>query len=490
MTAITLIFPHQLFNPHPALDPKRPVWLIEDSLFFSDPHAPLRFHKHKLMLHRASMKAYAAELTANGYEVTYIDYQPGKTILDVIPKTVRHLWLADPVDYLLERRLHRWQQQHQAELHILETPMFLTPREWFSSWCDGRKRYFMADFYMAQRKRMGILVDAHGKPEGGQWSYDAENRKRWPVGQQPPPSYTAPRVKERDEAERYVQRHFPDHPGDTKSFWYPVTREQARASFQHFLEHRFRGFGDFEDAISQSHLVLHHSVLTPALNIGLITPAYVVEQTLAYAKKHDVPLNDLEGFMRQIIGWREFMRIVYVREGVKQRRANFWKHTRRLTPAWYNGTTGLDPLDQVIRRVTEHSYCHHIERLMVVGNAMLLCELHPDDIYRWFMELFIDAYDWVMVPNVYGMSQYADGGLITTKPYFSGSNYLKKMSDAKAGPWCDVWDGLYWRFIEEHRSFFAANPRLSMMVKTLEKMDPERKEKLRRTADLFLSSLN
>jgi len=490
MSAITVIFPNQLFADHPALDRKRPVWLIEDSLFFGDPHSPLRFHKHKLMLHRASMKAYAAELMARGFDVTYVDYQPGKTVVDLIPGNVRHLWLADPVDYLLERRLHRWSRQQRAELHILETPMFLTPKEWFTSWCDGRKRYFMSDFYIAQRKRLGILVDAHGKPEGGQWSYDAENRKRWPDGQSPPPVYVPANNEFREEAERYVQHHFPDNPGTTPSFWYPITRRQAMESFQHFLTHRFRGFGDFEDAISQSHLVLHHSVLTPALNIGLITPTYVVEQTLAFARKNAVPLNDLEGFIRQIIGWREFMRIVYVREGVKQRTANFWNHTRRLTPAWYYGTTGLDPLDQAIRRVTQHSYCHHIERLMVIGNAMLLCELHPDDIYRWFMELFIDAYDWVMVPNVYGMSQYADGGLITTKPYFSGSNYLKKMSDAKPGPWCAIWDGLYWRFIDQHRDFFAANPRLSMMVKTLEKMDPERKDKLRQTSQSFLASLN
>ncbi len=483
----TLIFPHQLFDPHPCLKKNRPVYVIEDGLFFgTDPHHPLKFHRQKILLHRASMKAYAERLEENGWIVHYVE--AGAAMERYLPRGIDTFYLADPVDYLLERRLRRHTSRTGQKLCIVDTPMFLTPPDWFNPWFDGRKRYFMADFYVAQRKRLNILVDSAGKPVGGKWSFDTENRKRWPKNMEPPPVYTPPETNHVLEARAYAAKRFSNNPGASEPFNYPVTHEQALASLRHFLDHRFSGFGDYEDAISTRHAVLHHSVLTPALNIGLLTPQQVLDETFEAMSERDIPLNDAEGFIRQIIGWREFMRIIYVREGVRQRTTNFWRHQRKLDQRWYAGTTGLAPVDHAIGRALASGYCHHIERLMVLGNAMLLCEIDPDEIYRWFMELFIDAYDWVMVPNVYGMSQYADGGLITTKPYFSGSNYLKKMSDYAAGEWCDIWDGLFWRFIEEHRDFYEKQPRLSMMVRTLDKMDAAKKSKLLAAASLYLKS--
>ncbi|MFM7740297.1 MAG: FAD-binding domain-containing protein, partial [Planctomycetota bacterium] len=176
------------------------------------------------------------------------------------------------------------------------------------------------------------------------------------------------------------------------------------------------------------------------------------------------------GFIRQVIGWREYIRGVYHVYGRKQRCGNAWGHRRKLPASFYDGTTGIEPVDEVIRSVLKYGYCHHIERLMILGNFMMLCEIEPDEVYRWFMELFVDAYDWVMVPNVYGMSQHADGGLMTTKPYISGSAYVLKMSNFKRGPWCEIWDGLYWRFIAKHREFFAKNPRMSVMAKQCDRM--------------------
>jgi deoxyribodipyrimidine photolyase-related protein len=481
----TLIFPNQLFDPHPALEKGTPVHLIEDGLFFgTDQHQPLRFHQQKLMLHRACMKAYATRLVKQGYAVTYIEC--GTSLDDALPREADELRLADPVDYLLERRLRRYARRTGQKLRIFDTPMFLTAPNWFNPWFDGRKRYYMADFYAAQRKRLNILVDRAGKPVGGKWSFDADNRKRWPKNLEPPPVYAPAETPHLAEARAYVAQRFAENPGSTQNFMYPITHEQALDALRHFLTHRFRGFGDYEDAISTRHAFLHHALLTPALNTGLLTPRQVLDETLAAMNEFDIPLNDAEGFIRQIIGWREFMRIVYVREGVKQRTTNFWNHRRKLNARWYTGATGLDPVDHAIRRVLDRAYSHHIERLMVLGNAMLLCELDPDEIYRWFMELYIDAYDWVMVPNVYGMSQYADGGLITTKPYFSGSNYLKKMSDHPAGDWCDIWDGLFWRFIDRHRDFYERQSRLSMMVRTLDKMDPAKKSALLDRAREFL----
>jgi deoxyribodipyrimidine photolyase-related protein len=219
----------------------------------------------------------------------------------------------------------------------------------------------------------------------------------------------------------------------------------------------------------------------------LLTPQEVIRKTLTFAQKHDTPLNSLEGFIRQILGWREFMRGVYVSIGGKQRTSNFWKHQRRLPESFWTANTGIDPLDDVIRKALKNAYSHHIERLMIVGNFMVLTEIHPDEAYRWFMELYIDAYDWVMVPNVYGMSLQSDGGSITTKPYISSSNYIRKMSDYGAGPWCGIWDGLYWRFIAKHEKFFLSNPRLSMMPRLFAKMDAGKRESLINTAENFLT---
>ena len=234
---------------------------------------------------------------------------------------------------------------------------------------------------------------------------------------------------------------------------------------------------------------LYHSVLTPMLNIGLLTPQQVLDAALEHAAGGEVPLNSLEGFVRQVIGWREFVRGVYVSRGRGQRTRNFWRHERPLPRRFWTAATGIEPVDLVIRRVVDHAYAHHIERLMVMTNFMLLCEFDPDDVYRWFMELFIDAYDWVMVPNVYAMGLHADGGTITTKPYLSGSSYILKMSDCAPGPWCAVWDGLFWRFIARHRDFFESNPRLSVMTRQLDRMDGGRLRAHIDTAERFLQTL-
>jgi deoxyribodipyrimidine photolyase-related protein len=214
-----------------------------------------------------------------------------------------------------------------------------------------------------------------------------------------------------------------------------------------------------------------------------------VEEAILYAENHAIPLNSLEGFIRQIVGWREFIRAVYALKGREERTRNYWGFTRKIPPSFWNGTTGIAPFDSTVNKVLETGYCHHIERLMVLGNFMLLCEFDPDEVYRWFMELFIDAYDWVMVPNVYGMSQFADGGLMATKPYISGSNYLMKMSDYEKGEWQAIWDGLFWRFMHVHRDFFLQNPRLGMLVGTFDKMSTEKQELHLNHAEGFLGEM-
>ena len=467
---ISLVFPHQLFDPHPALSKARKVLLVEDPLFFgNDRHWPLNFHAQKRVLHRATMTHWMQTMQQRGYDVTRVetDGQPKTTAELLAPhlQNVSSVHVCEVVDDVLNRRLRRL----KAKLVVHETPMFLTPLSFIEQQLGSKKKPFMAAFYQAQRKRLGILLDAEGGPLGGQWSYDTENRQKLPKGHRAPALPVFAETEALKEAKAYVAMKYPQALGTVAKFRWPVTREQALQELEAFLEQRLTLFGHYEDAISPAQPWLYHSTLTAPLNIGLITPQEIIDRTLDYASAHDVPLNSLEGFIRQIIGWREFMRGIYHLHGVKVRNGNYWQHREPMPTGFYHGTSSITPVDAVVKRLHETAYCHHIERLMVLGNIMVLKQIEPDAVYRWFMEFFIDAYDWVMVPNVYGMSQFADGGTFTTKPYISGSNYLLKMSDHPKGLWCAQWDSLFWDFIGRHREFFLKNPRMSMMVRQWDK---------------------
>ena len=486
MTSATLIFPHQLFESHPAVSKERSIYLTEDPLIFgTDTKYPIAFHKQKLVLHRASMQAYTDELRGAGHAVNPIPYD--KRYQDVLPETLEELHVADPHDFMLEKRLRAFTERQGIKLHLHTTPAFLTPADFLEKYIAGKKKPFMASFYQEQRKRMGILVDEDGNPEGGKWSFDEDNRKKLPKNHKPPAQPSTPVNDYVENAIVYVERHFPNNPGSTENFRYAVTRDDAKQWLKKFIAQRFQEFGAYEDAISTEHPFINHSLLTPMLNIGLLTPQEIVDAALS--TKRDIPLNSLEGFIRQIIGWREFMHGIYRHRGTEIRNSNFFEHTRPIPKSFYDGTTGIPPIDRVIRLLNEEAYCHHIERLMVVGNFMLLCRFDPNEVYRWFMELFIDAYDWVMVPNVYGMSQFADGGTFTTKPYISGSNYVLKMSDEKKGDWAETWNALFWSFVADHKELFLKNPRSSMMARNWEKFSKDKQEHLSQTAENFLKDL-
>ena len=225
------------------------------------------------------------------------------------------------------------------------------------------------------------------------------------------------------------------------------------------------------------------------MNVGLLTPENVLEKAISFAKEHDIPVNSLEGFVRQILGWREFVRGVYVYQGSYQRNKNYWKHTKKIPQSFYTAKTGIRPIDSSLQKILKTGYSHHIERLMIFANFMNLCQIDPNEAYQWFMEMFIDSYDWVMVPNVYGMSSFSDGGKMSTKPYISGSNYIKKMSDYPDGDWAEQWDALFWNFIDDHQDFFAKNPRLGMMLRTLEKMPEDKRKQHFKTAKEFIANL-
>ncbi len=478
MKPVNLIFPHQLFRASPLFKTRAPIFLIEEFLFFKQ----YPFHKQKIAFHRASMKSYEVFLKSLKLEVRYVEAT--ETISDIrklIPELKRqgisHINYIDPVDNWLEQRIEKACLDQKITRTSLDSPMFLNTKEDLSAFFrKDKKKYYQTSFYKEERKKRNILIDANRKPAGGKWTFDSDNRKKYPAKKIPPPIQYPDVDFHYEEAKVYVENNFSNHLGSlTEYALYPTNFKTTAAWLEQFLEQRFQEFGVYEDAIVAENSILNHSVLTPMLNVGLITPQEIVTITLKYAENNAIPINSTEGFIRQIIGWREFIRGVYEARGSEERIHNFWGFTKKIPASFYDGTTGIYPIDQTIKKVLQTGYCHHIERLMVLGNFMVLCEFDPDEVYRWFMELFIDAYDWVMVPNIYGMSQFADGGLLSTKPYISGSNYLMKMSNYKKGEWQEIWDGLFWRFMDTHRDFFKQNPRLGMLVTMFDKMPEEKR---------------
>ena len=488
---IGFIFPHQLYENNPFIEECDEVYIIEEDLFFKQ----FNFHKQKIAFHRASMKFYESCLLNNIVKVIYIE---SKNELSDVRKLIHYLKenkatslsYIDPTDDWLERRIVKECKSVQLKAIKWKSPQFINSSEDIASFFATKNRMFQTDFYKFQRIKNRILLENHDKPMGGKWTFDDENRLKYPKDKLPPATSFMESNKFTSEAILYTEKEFPYNYGQvSSSHLYPVTFDESRKWFDDFLKFRFSEFGAYEDAIVSSEYVLHHSILTPMLNVGLLTPDYIIHSTIDYAENHEIPLNSLEGFIRQIMGWREFIRAVYELKGREERTKNYWGFTRKIPPSFWTGTTGIEPIDRTIIKVLETGYCHHIERLMVLGNFMLLCEFDPNEVYRWFMELFIDAYDWVMVPNVYGMSQFADGGLMATKPYISGSNYLMKMSDYKKGDWQPVWDGLFWRFMHVHRDFFLQNPRLGMLVRTFDKMDINKQKAHIENAEKFIKSL-
>jgi deoxyribodipyrimidine photolyase-related protein len=490
MNSVSLVFPHQLFSDNPAVKKDRVVYLVEEFLFFRQ----FNFHKQKLVLHRASMKAYEAYLNSKKININYIEtvnkLSDVRLLINELAKqSVTEIHYTDTVDNWLEKRIIETAGLHKIRLVKYPTPNFLNQPEELNQFFARKKTYFQTDFYIDQRKKRKLLLEPDNKPAGGKWTFDAENRQKFPKTETIPEIRLPGENSFVTEAKVYVENQFPTNYGSVTDFIYPVTFSDAGNWLDDFLENRFSKFGIYEDAMVKNETILYHSVFTPMLNIGLLNPQQIIDKAIRAAKDYNVPLNSLEGFVRQVAGWREFIRILYEREGTRQRTTNYWQFTRKIPPSFWNGTTGVHPVDTVIKRLLTTGYCHHIERLMVLGNFMLLCEFDPDDVYRWFMEMFVDSYDWVMVPNVYGMTQFADGGLMTTKPYISGSNYLLKMGDWDKGEWTQLWDGLFWRFMHVHRKFFLSNPRLGMLVKTFDKMPEEKKNVHLKNAEDFLKHL-
>lgn len=493
MKEVNIVFPHQLFKDSPLLESEAPFYIVEEFLFFRH----YKFHKQKILFHRCSMKKYELFLLAHKKTVHYIDADDILAdVRQLISKMseigVDSVNYIDPTDNWLEKRILTGLNQNGMSSKCFDSPLFLNQKEELSEFFKKtKKKYHQTSFYIDQRKKRAVLIDDNNQPIGGKWTFDTENRKKYP-SKKIPPSVTFPEKDEvYDTAYEYTSKHFESHFGELIDHpLYPTCHNTAQHWLDEFLKNRFDEFGPYEDAIHKDYSILNHSVLTPMLNVGLLTPNQVLDTSINYGLNNNIPINSLEGFVRQIMGWREFIRGMYEAKGTQERTLNFWGFNRKIPSSFYDGSTGIPPVDDTIKKALKTGYCNHIERLMILGNFMLLCEFDPDEVYQWFMELFIDAYDWVMVTNVYGMSQFADGGLMASKPYISGSNYIIKMSNYKKGEWQKIWDGLFWRFMDKQRTFFLSNPRLGMLVRMFDKMSPEKQLTHHENAEKYLATLS
>tara|TARA_Y100000746_G_scaffold85118_1_gene72205 strand:- start:437 stop:1906 length:1470 start_codon:yes stop_codon:yes gene_type:complete len=487
---ISIIFPNQIFENSKLLDESSKIFLIEEYLFFNQ----FNFHKQKILFHRMTMKSYEKFLKKKKLDVVYIDST--ENISDIrefirnLDKKIQSIKIYDPVDNWLSRRINDSCEEKNIKIENYNNPLFINNNEDLETFFrSDKKKFFQTSFYKKQRVKLDIMMIGD-KPEGGKWTYDDQNREKYPKNKIPPEIDYPKKDDNYNEALNYLNNNYKNNYGliDDENI-YPYNFQLAKKWLDDFFITRFYEFGPYEDAVVKEKSILNHSVLSPLLNTGLINPKELIKRTINYHYENKIPINSTEGFIRQIIGWREFIRGVYVCKGTEERNKNFWNFSRKIPSSFYSASTGIDPIDDTINKINKSGYANHIERLMIIGNFMLLCEFDPNEVYRWFMELFIDSYDWVMVPNVYGMSQFGDGGLMSTKPYISGSSYILKMSNYKRGDWCMIWDSLFWNFIDKQREFFLTNPRMRMLVSSFDRMDIEKKEKLINTANKFISNL-
>jgi deoxyribodipyrimidine photolyase-related protein len=485
MTDITLIFPDQLFLKHPGVASKRQIYLVEEFLFYK----VQPFHRQRLVLLRAAMHRYAEMLRSKKYEVIYISSKEltcRGELFDLLgKKQIKTIHMAEFADEWLSQDLEAGTQKYGWTLHFHPSPSFICSNEDLKNFFGEKEHYSMAQFYAYQRKKQDVLMNGQS-PVGGKYSFDSENRRKLPKAVSIPLTFFPPKSLEIEKIISEVESEFSDAIGEVSSFLYPTTHKEAHRALEVFLNNKLNLFGDYQDAIQKEDSFLFHSVLSPLLNIGLLTPKEVIDITIEHANKYAVPINSLEGFVRQIMGWREFVRASYLLKGSSQRSSNFFQHQRKLPKKFWEGSTGIVPIDTTIKRVLKTGYCNHIERLMVLGNFLLLTETSPQEIYKWFMGYFVDAYDWVMVPNVYGMSQYADAGVIITKPYISSSNYILKMSNYPKGEWTEIWDGLFWRFVKKHHSLFSSNHRTFNFMQILKKNEASITQKIQK-AEIWLT---
>ena len=486
-----------------AGDPARDLVLMAE---LGDEARYVRHHKKKIAFLFSAMRHFAAELRGLGWRVEYValdvEDNGGSFTAQLGEAIARHgperVVVTEAGEWRVRQMQASWAGRFALPVDILPDERFLCPTADFARWAAGRKQLRMEYFYREMRRRTGLLMDGD-EPAGGCWNFDAENRKPAKADLfMPRPPVFAPDGVTRDVL-ALVEARFGDHFGDLAPFEFAVTRADAEAAFEAFVDKALPKFGDYQDAMLTGEPFLYHAVIALYLNCGLLDPLRVCRRVEIEWRAGRVPLNAAEGFIRQIIGWREYVRGIYWLKMPGYERSNFLGHTRRLPEFYWTGETSMACVRAAVNQTREHAYAHHIQRLMVTGNFALLAGIDPHELHEWYLTVYADAYEWVELPNTVGMSQFADGGLLASKPYAASGAYIDRMSDyckscqhevkQRTGPKACPFNALYWDFISRHRSRIGGNPRMAQMVRTYDKFPADERRRIADSAATFLAGL-
>ncbi len=466
----------------------------------------VRHHKKKIAFLFSAMRHFADELSTAGWRVEYRKFDcednrgsfAGEVERAVQIYQPQSLIVTEPGEWRVLDDMKTWRSRFGVPFEIRPDTRFICSGEEFGAWAGGRTQLRMEYFYREMRRKTGLLMNGN-EPEGGKWNFDKENRKPAKADLFMPEPLRVKPDKTTRAVLGLVAKTFQNHFGDLEPFWFATTRKEAEKALSHFVAHALPHFGDFQDAMLKSEKFLYHSVLSMYLNCGLLDPLDMCRKAEAAYRAGAAPLNAAEGFIRQIIGWREYVRGIYWLKMPDYVHQNFFNHTRPLPDFYWTGKTEMACLSAAITQTKEEAYAHHIQRLMVTGNFALLAGVSPQELHEWYLIVYADAFEWVELPNTLGMSQFADGGLLASKPYVASGAYIDRMSDycgscrynvkERTGPSACPFNALYWNFLARHQRKLGGSPRMAQMYRTYEKFDEAEKQRIKSSAETFLATL-
>jgi len=467
----------------------------------------VKHHKKKIAFIFSAMRHFAAKLAEEGLDVRYVRYDDpnnagslrDEVARAAITNDIDEVIITSPGEYRLVEDIAGWSQVLGVKVTIRDDERFLSTASEFMAWAEGRKQLRMEFFYREMRRKYSVLMD-HGDPIGRQWNYDAENRKPPATWLDVPETYKAEPDQITKEVIELVETHFSDHFGDLYPFHFAITRDQALLAFEEFISRRLAMFGDYQDAMIQGEPWMYHSHIGLYLNCGLLDPLECIERAEAAYHNGNAPLNAVEGFIRQILGWREYVRGIYWLKMPNYKTQNALSAKRALPDFYWTADTQMNCMRQCITETKQNAYAHHIQRLMVLGNFALIAGLDPDEVNNWYMLVYADAYEWVELPNVTGMILFADGGKLASKPYAASGAYINKMSNycgsctykptVKNGPKACPFNYLYWDFIARNDGKLRSNPRMGFMYKSLDRMSGEKRQAIQDDTRRFFSRIS
>lgn len=506
MSVLRLVLGDQLTRSVSSL---RDVNVSEDTVLMAEvleEATYVRHHKRKLAFVFSAMRHFAETLREESLNVRYTCLDADSNQGSLRAEVAHALETGDfdrvvvtkPGEWRLLEDMEQWAELFGCPVELRDDDRFIASPADFAEWADGRKQLRMEYFYRDMRRKTGLLMD-EDQPAGGEWNYDQDNRKSLPKGITTPQRRFFPHDEVTQTVLEMVEAQFPDHFGSLDGFDMAVSRTDAEAALEHFIEDILPSFGDYQDAMAAGEAFLWHSLISAQLNIGLLDPLEVSQRADAAYRAGRAPLNAVEGFIRQIIGWREYIRGLYWYKMPAYKETNALSATRSLPGLYWGGATDMRCLAEAVEHTRKYAYSHHIQRLMITGNFALLAGIHPDEVNDWYMVVYADAYEWVELPNTHGMALFADGGVVASKPYAASANYINKMSDyckgcaydpkARTGEKACPFNFLYWDFLARNEDTLRGNPRMGLTYKNLDKRDPQELADMRQQASAFLDDI-